>query len=54
MMSLDRISKGVCFRRTYLLCTIVVYATLSLLPLGVSAQIVGDSPLFIPGLHNLS
>ena len=49
MMPLDNISK----RRICALCTIMAYAILSLLPIGVAAQVVGDPPALIPGLHNL-
>jgi len=49
MMPLDNISK----RRICRLCTIMAYAILSLLPIGVAAQVVGDAPALIPGLHNL-
>jgi predicted peptidase len=31
----------------------MVYAILSLLPIGVAAQVVRDSPALTPGLHNL-
>jgi predicted peptidase len=54
MMSLDSISKRVSFRRICSLCTIVVYAILSLLPTGVAAQVVDDPPVLTPGLHNLT
>src|ERR1700693_788772 len=53
MMSLDSISKRVSLRRICPLCTIVVYAILSLLPIGVAAQVASGPPVFIPGLHNL-
>jgi predicted peptidase len=53
MMSLDSISKRVYFRRAYVLSTIMAYAILSLLPIGVAAQVVGDPPVLTPGLHNL-
>ncbi len=53
MMSLDSISKRVCFRSIYPLCTIMACAILSLLPIGVAAQVVGDPPVLTPGLHNL-
>jgi predicted peptidase len=53
MMSLDSISKRVCFRRICALCSIMAYAILSLLPIGVAAQVVGDPPVLTPGLHDL-
>jgi predicted peptidase len=53
MMSRDSISKRVCFRSIYPLCTIMACAVLSLLPIGVAAQVVGDPPVLTPGLHNL-
>ena len=52
MMSLGSISKPV-FRRICPLCTIMAYAILSLLPIGVAAQVIGDPPVLTPGLHNL-
>jgi predicted peptidase len=54
MMSLDSISKRVYFRGIWPLCTIMAYAILSLLPIGVAAQVVGDPPVLTPGLHNLA
>src|SRR6266852_1304984 len=56
MMSLDSISKVVYFRRICPLCTITIMAVaiLFLLPIGVAAQPVGDSPVLTPGLHSLS
>ena len=48
-MPLDKLSK----RRICAFCTIMAYAILSLLPIGVAAQVVGDAPALIPGLHNL-
>ena len=53
MMSLDSISKRVHFRWICPLCTIMAYAILSLLPIGVAAQVVGNSPVLTPGLHDL-
>jgi len=53
MMSLDSISKRVHFRWICPLCTIMAYAILSLLPIGVAAQVVGDPPVLTPGLHDL-
>src|ERR1700719_3507289 len=53
MTSLDSISKRVYFRGIWPLCTIMAYAILSLLPIGVAAQVVGDPPVLTPGLHNL-
>lgn len=52
-MSLDNISKRVYFRRTCPLGTIMAYTILSLFPIGVAAQVVRDSPVLTPGLHNL-
>jgi predicted peptidase len=52
-MSFDGISKRVAFQRIYPLCTIVAYAILSLLPIGVAAQVVGDRPVLTPGLRYL-
>jgi predicted peptidase len=52
-MAPDSISKRVHFRRICLLCTMMAYAILSLLPIGVAAQVVGDPPVLTPGLHNL-
>jgi len=56
MMSLDRISKLVYSRRICPLCTttIMAFAILFLLPIGVAAQAVDDSPELTPGLHSLS
>ncbi len=56
MMSLDSISKLVYFRWIRPLCTITImaFAILFLLPIGVAAQAVGDSPVLTPGLHSLS
>jgi predicted peptidase len=52
-MSLHSISKRVDFRRICPLRTIMAYAILSLLPIGVAAQVVGDPPVLTPGLHDL-
>ena len=56
MMSLDSISKLVYFRWIRLRCTITImpFAFLFMLPIGVVAQAVGDSPVLTPGLHSLS
>jgi predicted peptidase len=51
MMSFDSVSKHV--RRISPLCAIVAYATLSLMPTGLAAQVAGDPPVVAPGLHNL-
>src|SRR5215467_585900 len=51
MMSPDSICKRVHFRWVFRICTIVAYAILSLLPIGVAAQ--GDPPVPTPGLHDL-
>src|SRR5260370_28675906 len=53
-MSLDSIAKHVDFRRICPLCTIMAYAILSLLPIGVAAQVAGDPPALTPGLHSLT
>ena len=53
MMSLDRISKRVHFRWLCPLCTLMAYAILSSLPIGVVAQAAGDPPVLSPGLHDL-
>jgi predicted peptidase len=49
MMSLD----GTSNRRICALCTIMACAILSLLPIGVAAQVAGDPPALTPGLHQL-
>src|SRR5215471_11270274 len=51
MKSRDGISIHV--RRLCLLRTIVAYAILSLLPISLAAQGVGDPPVLAPGLHSL-
>jgi predicted peptidase len=53
MISLDSVPKGIYFRRICPLGTIMAYAILSLLPVGVAAQVVRDSPALTPGLHKL-
>ncbi len=53
MMSLDSIAKRVSVRRICPLCAIVAYAMLSLLPIGVAAQVAGEPPVLTPGLHSL-
>src|SRR6266849_223806 len=53
MMSPDSISKRVCCRRIFPLCTIMAYAILSSLPIGAAAQVIDDPPVLTPGLHNL-
>jgi predicted peptidase len=53
-MSLVSISKRVGFRRICPLCTIIACAILSLLPIGVAAQVVGGPSALTPGLHNLT
>jgi predicted peptidase len=40
-------------RRICLLCTIMAYAVLSLLPIGAAAQVLVDAPALTPGLHHL-
>jgi predicted peptidase len=52
MMPLHCISKRVVFRRIRLLYTIMAYAILSLLPIAVAAEVVGDPPALAPGLHS--
>lgn len=52
-MSLDSISALASFRRLCPLCAIMAYAILSLLPMGVAAQVGGDLPMLTPGLHDL-
>jgi predicted peptidase len=52
-MSLDSISALASFRRLCPLCAIMAYAILSLLPMGVAAQVGGDPPMLTPGLHDL-
>lgn len=52
-MAPDSISKRVHFRPICLLCAMMAYAMLSLLPIGVAAQVAGDPPVLTPGLHNL-
>src|SRR4051794_11066120 len=52
MMSRDSISKRVCFRKICPLWTIMAYAILSLSPIGAAAQVAGDSPVYVPGLHD--
>ena len=54
MMSRDSISKRAWFRWICPLCTILAYAILSLLPIGVAAQVVRNPPALVPGLHDLS
>jgi len=53
MMSLDSISKRVCFEQTCPFATIMAYLIVSLLPISVAAQVLRDSPVLTPGLHNL-
>ena len=53
MFSFDSISKRVYLRRMRPLCAILACAMLSLLSIGAVAQVVGDSPVLTPGLHNL-
>jgi predicted peptidase len=53
MMPLASISERIFFRGICPLCTIMAYAILSLWPIGVAAQVVGDPPVLTPGLHNL-
>src|SRR5712691_5491540 len=53
MMALDSISRRVQFRRIFPLCTMMAYAILSVLPIGVAAQVAGDPQVLTPGLHSL-
>jgi poly(3-hydroxybutyrate) depolymerase len=53
MMSVKSISKRIFFRRIWPGCAIAACAILSLLPIGATAQVAGESPVFAPGLHNL-
>jgi predicted peptidase len=50
MMSFDSISKHL--RRISPLCAIVAYATLSLMPTSLAAQVAGGPPVITPGLHS--
>ena len=54
MISRDCMSKRAYFRPLCLVCTIMAYAILSLLPMGVAAQVGGDPPMLTPGLHELT
>src|SRR5262245_111908 len=54
MMSPESICRLVRVRRLYLLCRIIASAILSLLPIGVAAQVAGDPPTLAPGLHHLN
>jgi predicted peptidase len=56
MMSLDSISKRVCFRRICPSCTVTIIAlTIQFsLPHSAVSQALGDSPELRPGLHSLS
>jgi pimeloyl-ACP methyl ester carboxylesterase len=56
MMSLDSTAELDYLRRIRPLCmvTIMAFAIQLLLPHGVAAQAVGDSPVLTPGLHSLS
>ena len=51
-MSRDSISKRVYFRWICPLWTIMAYAILSLSPIGAAAQVAGDIPVYVPGLHD--
>jgi predicted peptidase len=55
-MSVDSISRLVCFRRICRPCTVAIMAltTQFLLPHTAAAQAAGDSPVLTPGLHRLS
>jgi predicted peptidase len=52
-MSRDRISRRARFRWFHLLCAVMAYAVLSLLPVAAAAQVAGDHPVLAPGLHEL-
>jgi predicted peptidase len=54
MMSRDSICGRVLFRWICPLCTIMVFALLSVLPIGAAAQGAGDRPVLAPGLHALT
>ena len=51
-MSRDSIPRRVDFRWICPLWTIMAYAILSLSPIGAAAQVAGDSPVYVPGLHD--
>ena len=53
MMSLDRFFKPVRFQRTWLLCTLVAWALLSLSPIRAAAQAADDPQILAPGMYNL-
>lgn len=53
-MSFNRISTSVRFQWICLLCALMAYAILSVLPVGAAAQGVGDPPVLTPGLHHLT
>src|ERR1700720_2045020 len=52
MMSCDSLAKRVHFRCICLLWTIMAFAILSWSPIGAAAQVAGDPPVYIPGLHD--
>src|SRR5947208_5378188 len=54
MMSRDSTCGHVPFRSICLLCTIMAFALLSVLPIGAAAQGAGDRPVLAPGLHELT
>ena len=49
----ESICKRIPFRRIWLRWTIAACAILSLLPIGTTAQVADEPPVFIPGLHSL-
>jgi predicted peptidase len=52
-MSLDRIFRALCGRRTSLLCMLMACTIVSL-PIRATAQTADDPPVPIPGLHNMT
>jgi hypothetical protein len=52
-MSTDSISKCIDYCWTRFLCAIMACAILSMVPISVAAQVLGDQPVFDPGLHRL-
>jgi predicted peptidase len=53
-MSHDSICGRVPFRWICPLCTIMAFTLLSVLPIGVAAQVAGDPSVLAPGLHELT
>ena len=54
MMLRESICGRVPFRWICPLCTIMAFALVSVLPIGVAAQGIGDPPVLAPGLHELT